>query len=204
MPEILEIVLDLGYDYGAQGGPDDCGAETVVFPSGAEVSNVPRSRPIREWQIGNRTIDKAKLDYLLQFWMAVRGRVGFLFKDWTDYQLESQQLTVSGGSTAQLVKTYAGLGNDYSRTITRPKISSLSFTKNGAPLTVASVSATTGVVTFNSPYPLISDVVRVTGEFYVPARFETQRLNAQFLALRESDGQRLYDLPSLVVRERLL
>ena len=206
---LLNHVLDMGFDYGASGGDDDFGATIVETASGREVINLERSRPIGQWQLGQRSVDLATARRLHNFWLSARGPGHqWYYQDWNDCLAIDERLVLTGGATAQLICTYGGFGNDYVRTIERVLGSSCSFKLNGAPLTVAGVNENTGVVTFNLPYPSNgspADVVTWSGTFYKRARFAVDRFAPQFLAWEERPGgrQAIYSLPSLIVREVL-
>ncbi|HEU4589381.1 MAG TPA: DUF2460 domain-containing protein [Steroidobacteraceae bacterium] len=208
IPDSLEILLDLGFDYGAQGGPDDFGTTAFVAFSGRSVRNVPRAQELGEWQLGNRNVDRATLQRIYDFWMSVHGTAtAFHYLDRNDHLAFDSPLILDGSATAQLTKRYGGYGNDYDKKIVKPNVASLSFKLNGAPLSVASVDAATGVVTFNMPYPAISspaDEVTWSGEFYKPARFTSSRPIAQFLAYEDrgnGESQAIYSLSTLTVTE---
>jgi uncharacterized protein (TIGR02217 family) len=82
VPSRIDHVLDLGYDYGTLGGPAYNTTITTVG-SGYErrTSNWDNSRG--RWQIGDRTLTRAELDYLIAFYRVVRGTAaGFGFKNW--------------------------------------------------------------------------------------------------------------------------
>lgn len=107
------------------------------------------------------------------FFMARLGRArGFLFKDWSDYQVTNQQIATGDGVTTQfqLTKRYVS-SVTYERTILAPVNGTVQMYVNGTP-TSASVSYTTGVVTF-TPAPANATVIAASFEFDVPVRFDT-------------------------------
>lgn len=78
----INEVLDLGYDYGTVGGP---AYNTTITSVGASyesrTSNWDKSRG--RWQIGDRTLTRDELDYLIALHRVVRGSAsGFIYKDW--------------------------------------------------------------------------------------------------------------------------
>lgn len=82
LPTQINEVLDLGYDYGTVGGP---AYNTTITSVGASyesrTSNWDKSRG--RWQIGDRTLARNELDYLIAFFRATRGSgIGFFYKDW--------------------------------------------------------------------------------------------------------------------------
>lgn len=207
----LNITLDLGFDYGADGGPDDFGTD-IVMVSGAGFANQRHERPMGEWELGSRNVTRNRLDYLLRFWHSVRGRAYvFRYKDWTDYRASSEPLALNGTASTQLIKTYGGLGNDYVATILLPLPSSVVLELNqGAGWIVQAEGADytindqTGVVTWlGTPPDPETDLARWSGEFHRRVRFGVQRLRAQFVAYERRDGgdQAIYSLGALTVRE---
>lgn len=148
MADFVEERLDLGYDYGAVGGPQ-YSTLVVVLGSGHERRQRRWADSRGQWQIGSRNITRAKLDYLLDFFRARGGRVeGFRFRDWSDYEAIDEPLSDADGTpTAQLIKTYTSAGVDEVRTIHKPVAGTVSLSSGGAPVAIASVDTTTGVVT---------------------------------------------------------
>lgn len=142
-----EVLLDLGYDYGTIGGPEFDTIITVAA-SGREYRSRRWSASRGKWQIGQRTIDRSELDFLLAFFRARNGQYeGFRFLDWQDYEATGEALTITGAPTTQLVKTYQDSGGSYLRNIVKP-VAGATFTRGGATYAVASVDTTTGIATF--------------------------------------------------------
>lgn len=123
MDAFVESLLDLGYDYGTDGGPSFSTA-VLGFKSGREqrVANWANARG--RWEIGDRTVNRSELTYLQQFFRARRGRAqGFRFKDWGDYQAAGEVLAHASGATSiQLTKTYADGGESIVRDIVKPVV----------------------------------------------------------------------------------
>lgn len=196
---ILDVRLDLGFDYGASGGPDDFNTQVIVMESGREVRNQRRSRPIGEWQVGNRNCREDQLAILQNVWHAVGGQAhGFYYRDWNDYLAASQPMTLVSGLIYQLIKRYSFGGEDYDRTIVRP--TSVSIYDDGVLVDPDdyTVDDITGQVTFDGA---VTGPLTWTGEFDVPARFTVGRFTAQFLALEGT--RRIYAISGLAVREIL-
>lgn len=206
-----EQVLDLGYDYGAIGG---LGWDTTVieYPTGQSRRNQNRSAALGAWQLGDRRIDGDTADLLDSFFHAMRGRVhSFLYLDWGDYLVKEQQLIVEG-DTAQLIKVYGLSINAWVRDIQKPDATSVVLEMNegaGWETLEADVDytldATTGIVTFDTP-PETSAQVRWSGRFYVPVRFDRDRLDKTFLGIEEREGGdvRAYAIGGLAVVEEVL
>lgn len=198
---ILNARLDLGYDYGASGGPDDFGTLITRMGSGKEVVIQPRSKALREWELGNRNVSKDQLAILLAFWLAAGGRANrFYYKDWNDWQTTAQPLVSVGGSTTafQLTKRYSAGGVNYDRDIVRPVTTILYSDGVAISGGAYSLSTTTGIATFTSAP---SGVLTWTGEFDVLVRFSSTRFPSQFLACE--DDRAAYGISGLTVAECL-
>jgi hypothetical protein len=82
-------LFDLGYDYGTNGGPQ---FDTGIASTASEFeSRIPYlDSPKGSWNIGDRTLDRAQVDYFLAFYRLCRGMaVPFSFKDWQDETVKS-------------------------------------------------------------------------------------------------------------------
>lgn len=82
VPPQIAQTLNLGYDYGTVGGP---AYNTAIATTGGgherRTSNwaAPRGR----WQVGDRTLKREELDYLIAFHRNTRGAAAnFTYKDW--------------------------------------------------------------------------------------------------------------------------
>lgn len=197
------VRLDLGYDYGADGG--HAWNTTVVATAGGAVhTNQNWQDWLGRWQLGNRNIDKTQLDTLRGFHAGRRGRAhSFRFRDWNDWLATDELLTVVGATTP-LVKTYEPDGpNPYVRSIRLPLASTITITRNGLAYTEFTVNDTTGLITWAGAAP--NGVIRWSGEFDVLVRFDVELVPAVFLAYEERDDSPLaiYQMGSVnVVEER--
>lgn len=207
----FEVLLDVGFDYGADGGLA-WDTQVVNYPNGGSRRNERRSVPLGQWQLGNRNVDASTLDYLTGFLHAMRGRAhSFLYHDWNDYLADNEPLIIDGTATSQLMKTY-GLGiNDWVREIRKPKATAVTIEYDqGSGFTALTAGIdytlddTTGLITWLiNPLPNMPDSMRWSGEFRVPVRFDRDVLSSQFLGLeeRESSTERAYSIGDLVVIE---
>jgi uncharacterized protein (TIGR02217 family) len=207
----FDVVLDIGFDYGADGGLS-WDTQVIHFPNGRARRNMRRSVPLGAWQLGNRDIDAATLDTLQGFLHAMRGRAhSFLYKDWNDYRASDEALVLDGSDESQLIKTYGASINSWVRNIVKPNADTVVISYNSgsgfAALTVDvdyTLDAVTGIVTWLlDPLPDTSDAMRWSGEFWVPVRFDRDVLSAQFLGFeRRASGDELaYSIGALSVVE---
>lgn len=167
--------------YGSGGGPT---FNTKVFTSasGFEQRNVLWDEARAKYNVTQGIRSKEDMDTVLAFFYAVRGRAtGFRFKDWADYTLASEQIG-TGNSTAvefQITKAYTAGSTTYSRIIYKPVSGTLVVTVNGNSKTEGTdytVNYVTGKITFTVAPPT-GHAIRVTGEFDVPVRFDTDEIN---------------------------
>jgi uncharacterized protein (TIGR02217 family) len=143
----VEVRLERGYDYGAQGGPE-YSTSVVVLGGGQEARNIDWEASRGRWEIGERRIDRVEKDYLLAFFRARRGRAqGFRFKDWADFQADGEALDPTGAKTVQLIKSYADAGDSYVREITKPVAGTVSVKRGGTPFSAYTLDTTTGLLT---------------------------------------------------------
>ena len=139
------VVFDLGYDYGAIGGPA-FNTQIQETQSGKRL-RTPRSYFSRgSWSIGNRIITGEKLTEIKNFFEARKGRLrGFLWKDWTDFKVPPYHYQTRRTSTGifqfQLTKQYGdkwlniqdnSIMGTYQRPIFGIVESSLEIRENGA------------------------------------------------------------------------
>jgi uncharacterized protein (TIGR02217 family) len=122
-----EVLFPPSVAWGASGGPK---FKTGVYTadSGYEARTLDWKRVRGEWEVAHtlKTVDAAK--DLTDFFYARRGMAyGFRFKDWNDYKLKNETISLGDGSTDtfQVTKTYASTVIDgeetepYTRVITR-------------------------------------------------------------------------------------
>ncbi len=177
MPTSIDPVL-LSDDImeGSRFGPE---FSTVVLenPNGAEQRIQRWASPRHSGQIGFGVRTQAQLADLKAFFMGRGGKArGFLFRDHRDCTAELQPIGTGNGSRTQfqLVKLYSSGSIDVIRKITRP--TSVSVFKNGVAATSWTVDAATGMVTFSSA-PTTGQVITASFSFYVPVRFDTDRMD---------------------------
>lgn len=82
IPSELNLDLELGYDLGTVGGPQ-FSTGIVANGGGFESRTTNWIRPKSEWKIGDRTLTRSELAYLIAFFRIARGSgLSFRFKDW--------------------------------------------------------------------------------------------------------------------------
>lgn len=182
---------------GASGGPERR-TDVVVLGSGAEERNSRWADSRRRYNVGFGVKSLNDIHEVLRFFEERRGRLhGFRWKDHMDFKSCAPQSQVSAsdqnigtgnGTMAafQLVKRYGTGLRDYARTIAKPVTGSVVIKVAGNTVTAFSVSATSGIVTFNpGSIPAPGAAITAGFEFDVPVRFDTDQLRinlAQFAA----------------------
>jgi len=189
----------------AVGGP---GFKTIITPlqSGHEQRNIQWSQSRAKWDIGyglshlNPGKSQSYLNLVIAFFYARRGRaVGFRFKDWTDFELNDQLIGVGDGSTSayQIVKVYNEAAVSYTRILSKIVDSSETVTINDVPTAAYTIDYNTGIITLDSPLAL-NDLLRVTCEFDVPVRFDTDELDITAVT---SEAGFIGSIPIIEVRQ---
>lgn len=171
---------DISYE--ATFGPE-WNTQVVVLDSGHESRNQNWSVARARYDVAHSARTQAKVDTLLAFFQAMRGRLHtFRFKDWSDFQVSGSQgvLTALGGATYQLWKRYTSGAQTYDRKIVKPVLGSVAVTGGGS----YSVDSTTGIVTHNSG----GAPTGWTGEFDVPCRFDTDLMAATAVSRNAAEG----------------
>lgn len=144
----IQFPTDISLNSG--GGPK-WKTDVIVFDNGFEQRNQRWSEVRSEYDVAYGVKTRASLQSLIAFFNEMRGRAhGFRFKDWMDFEVTDEPLTVDGSPTFQLIKKYGNGFNDYTKDITKPIAGGVSIKKNGSSFTDFSVDSTTGVVTFSA------------------------------------------------------
>lgn len=181
--------------YGAQGGPA-FSTTVVASASGREATNQNWQYPRHEWDVSQGVNTQADFETLRAFFMAVgKGRKnGWRFKDWGDYTAAhsgAEAGVVSGltSTTFQLVKRYTSGSQTQDRLITKPVASGFELKDSGSTLTLTTdytLDVATGIVT--TAIGRTAANLTWAGEFDVPMRFDTDRLQARIVSRNPSSG----------------
>lgn len=173
----IDAELDICPAFGWQGGPS-FNTRVITTQSWMERRNANNIQCRHSYSLPlQNIIDADYLTLLKQVFMACRGQLhSFLVKDYSDYQANNDVFGEGDGvtKTFQLSKTSAFGSASYVRIITKP-VAGASVTVNGV-ATAATIDVTTGIVTF-SVAPAAGAILRWTGEFRVPVRFNSDVLN---------------------------
>lgn len=181
--------------YGAQGGPS-FSTTVVAAASGRESTNQNWAYPRHEWDVSQGVNSQADFEALRAFFLAVgKGRKnGWRFKDWADFTAAhsgAEAGVVSGltSTTFQLVKRYTSGSQTQDRLITKPIAAGFELKDSGTTLTLTTdytLNTVTGVVTTTAPRTAAN--LTWAGEFDVPMRFDTDRLQARIVSRNPAAG----------------
>lgn len=176
--------------YGSTGGPE-FNTDVLTTSSGHEKRNINWANARGCYNVVHGVKSKEQMQNLLSFFRNCYGKaIGFRFKDWSDYQVDKQQLAIADGiaTTFQLIKAYHMGEHTVERKITKPVLGSVRifFVDNhhlrgkvepSYSLQAVEVDHGSGIIKFPTP-PKEGQVVYASFEFDIPARFDTDLLNA--------------------------
>jgi uncharacterized protein (TIGR02217 family) len=171
------VRLPIDVERGAQGGP--VFSTTVLqLVSGHGKRNQNWSQTRGQWDVGYGIQHKEDMQAVIDFFYARRGKArGFRFRDWSDYELDGQQIGIGDAAETefQIFKRYSSGGVDFDRILTAVVADTLEVRLAGVLTAAYTLDALTGLVTFNAP-PGLSVSITATCEFDVPVRFDTDQL----------------------------
>ncbi len=223
----LELEFPTTISYRAVGGP---GFSTTVNQglSGFEQRNKNWAQARAKWQISLITpasfagSEQNYADLIRAFFLNVSGKAdAFRLKDWIDYKFSNEIIGTGDGSSLgpfQLIKTYSIGGRSYIRQIKKPITSAVNdyqgnpladtvtLTDNGSAIdpTHYTIDATTGLASFTSGHaPANLHVIRASGQFHYPARFDSDDLGQQIEESAVRDGRGITSFSIALVEVRL-
>lgn len=188
-----EILLDPEYSALARGGPEWSTAIIQAPASGFRQRNINRADYIGRWAISYDLLTSDGLKALYDFFLARRGMAyGFRFVAPEANEVPSaapEQFGTGDGVTTvfNLYRKHTSGPRSYSRRIVKPMAGGLTYVPGASTISIfvdgvlngtATVSSTTGAVTFTAP-PANNAVLTWAGEYHVPATFGSDRFEGQ-------------------------
>lgn len=149
----------------------------------------------RVWDISYGVNDREDFTTVLNFFRGRRGAArAFLFKDWTDYEMDRRQIGTGDGTETEftLLNEYADTVLPYYRRITRPILSTLNIYLGGTATTAYSFDR--GTITFTNA-PAADATIEAECQFDIPVRFDTDTIQVELFW--ESAGR----VPTIPIRE---
>lgn len=196
---IIDAVrLPTDVERGAEGGPL---FSTIVnrTDGGNVVTNQNWQYPLFKGNISYGIQNTTDLGLVRAFFYARRGRArGFLFRDWSDYQVTDQVQIGTGDGVEtdfQVSITYDDDVLPFTRPITRPVEATMDVYVNNVlanPLTWS--LSTGGIIVFTSP-PANGHAITWTGEFDIPVQFMTDQFKVVMQTFEAGE------IPSLEIME---
>lgn len=174
-----EVILDGEFAPASRFGAGGWRTDISESLAGTEQRVKRRPFPRRRYEVSYNAKDKAEVQAIQAFIDDREGRFrGFLIRDITNYELTDHLiLTATGGETTAQIKQIWGTSNQLSRTIKYIDVSTLTVKVNDVALDGASsppdYTVSAGLISGLSPLSA-SDTVKVTVQFYVPVRFDTE------------------------------
>jgi uncharacterized protein (TIGR02217 family) len=190
--------------FGATVGPTYLTVITTVY-SGRDGGIPAWSQSRVVFDVGRRSMNAADTVALDAFFRAVKGRAyRFRIKDWTDSTVTVLQGVLVPQVTAgvyQLAKSYVTGALSETRLINKPVPGTVAVYKNGVAISSGlALDTTTGLVTI-TPTPGGTDVLAWSGQFDVPARFDTDEMKKQIMDRNGAGGDLLVDWGSIPIIE---
>lgn len=173
--------LPVDVERGVRGGPQF--STTVLRTDGGSLStNQNWTYPLYRGQVGYGIQSKANLRDVLNFFYARRGRLrGFLFRDWSDYEFDLDEIGTGDGveTDFQCSRVYTDSILSFTRPITRPIESGLNVYDDGSLVDLSAWSLVSGgIIRFVTP-PVTGHTITVSGEFDVPVHFAQDGLDLE-------------------------
>ncbi len=185
--------------YGSQGGPSYY-TDIITTESGFEKRNISWATARGRYNVAHGIKTQTQLDTLIAFFRARKGRAyAFRFKDWADYTMSEMEIGVGDGSNQDfpIIKTYSSGSANEQRRITRPIAPSLIVKRGNTIVTSGFTLQDKGIIHFSTA-PANGVSIKVTCEFDVPVRFDSDQLSA---SLDNYGIHSWQDIPLIEVRE---
>jgi uncharacterized protein (TIGR02217 family) len=191
--------IDFGVNYGA--------IATLKFKTRIIRKGNGTEQRISKWrkflldfQVGDRTLDRAELEVLQRFIATVRGKFKtFRFKNWLDFKAVNQAIATGNGviTQFQLTKTY-GFTNPLTINITLPVEGTLSITVAGVDNFTWVCDYETGILSF-SPAP--TGAIVATYQFDVLCSLSVDATSHLFEAFEKDTGERFFKTGQITARQ---
>lgn len=167
-------------------GGEEFVTSVVIAPSGREQRNSLRTAPRRRYRVSQGLQVVGAAIATAGHFRLVGGRAnGFRVRVPWDYQADhTTGILGTGVSTGvasyQLARTYGVTG--VVANVLKPVVTGLEIKNNGAVVPQGggagqwSIDATTGIVTFVTPFPTTGNTLTWAGQYHVPCRYDTDWL----------------------------
>ena len=182
IPSFVEVTFPESVSYGFSGGPEFV-TDVQQSKNGYEQRNIVRDYPLSKFTVAFTVKSDTAIADLRAFFLARRGRAqGFRFKDWADYKIIDSQIGIGTGEQTQfqISKLYRSGGMEFVREIYKIVRGTLTVTVDGVTKSLITdylCDFDSGIITFSdSAIPAKGKKIKVTCEFDVPVRFDTDQI----------------------------
>lgn len=161
--------------YGSEFG-QEFSTRIVNLRNGAERRNANWSMPLGRYSVVYQSLKPEDHQRIRAAFMTSMGSlIGFRMKDWTDFRVSQQVIGTATGASQilQLYKEYQFGPLSLQRKISKPVQGTVSIYANGIEIS-STLDVTTGLVSFTAA---AGESISWSGEFDVPVRFESDRLD---------------------------
>lgn len=169
----ISSVLDEAVDYGFEGGARYM-TNVSDNPNRFEERDIGWKYPKHEYEASYGNIKDDSRDFLIAFFHMCRGKAhSFLFKDWNDFEILDQEITVLPGTTnpIQLYKTYSPFGPPWVTVRPIQAFKSCDIIDDTDTIVPGTLNKETGLFTPDSAWG--TGVYKIKqAEFYVWVRFD--------------------------------
>lgn len=203
-----EIPVPERIAFGAQRAP---GWRTgvVVTASGHESTDSQWSDARHDFDVSFAVRTVRDYEALQDHFHSVRGRwLAFPFKDYVDFTVTTARGILLDETTdgRQLAKRYGYAGYEWNRMIQKPVVDTVAIWRTRG-VTATDISAdsvvdyTTGLVTIDDGALEEGDILSWAGQFWVPCRYDVDRLPTLIVNKRSHDDQLLVQCDSIPIIE---
>lgn len=179
MKNFIEERFPVDISFGSNGGPA-FSTNVIATSNGQEYRNANWEMPLSKYDISYGVKNQSQLEQLLSFFNICKGRaIGFRFKDWLDYKVVNQQLSLTSHVSEffQMTKRYAIGDTVMERKITKPVRGSAAMLYHNKPVDpkLYEIDYTTGIVNLKDRFNMTE--LFISFHFDIPARFDSDTLN---------------------------
>jgi len=166
----------------------------ITTRGGAERRNIEWSMPLGRYRVLYKLTNAHAMQIRNAHLACLGSAIGFRFKDWVDYSATNEKIGVTqkGLNKLQLIKSYNFGGVELNKKIFKPVKKTVTITIKNKQATNAYIDYSTGEVSFN--YDADGDIVYWSGEYDIPVRFASDRLDFEPLALDVNSTDKGYVL----------
>jgi len=173
--------------------------DIVQLRSGAERRNADWSMPLGRYSVIFDALEpKDHWKVRDAFMSSLGSAIGFRFKDWTDFIADGEVIGFGKGveQNIQLTKAYKFGSTELKKIIQKPVVGTVNVYSNEV-ATPFTINYNTGVIVVTAPS---GSVITWSGEFDIPVRFESDRLDLDPITTKGSEFYLTSDVDLVEIR----